>query len=195
MPGMDALVSEVLSQARHIAEDVVKRTGVRLRTATVTSTSPVRIRYDGEDAASVVTPRTLAAVNTDDRVVVAKTRGQATILGRLGVAEWQTLTTSGSWVYAGHGAPFEILREGDHRWIRGRLKLRNDAPIPRGEVTVASIPSDDRPVHTSDGSLQVAGFKNPGYGRMELTTGGDLKIGLSKESGWVGFDSIHWTTS
>ncbi|WP_226850618.1 right-handed parallel beta-helix repeat-containing protein [Brachybacterium tyrofermentans] len=81
---MDALIGEVLQQVRGIARDVLQREGVRLRTATVTQTDPVRITYDGEDDASVVPPRRAAVVALGDRVVVAKSRGQATILGVLG---------------------------------------------------------------------------------------------------------------
>lgn len=80
---MDGLIAELLEQARLIARDVLRREGVRMRTATVEEDSPVRIRYDGEEATSMVAPRRTVEVAVGDRVVVAKSRGQATILGVL----------------------------------------------------------------------------------------------------------------
>lgn len=191
---MDALVESILGQVRTIAQDVLRRQGVRLRTATVTKKKPVRIRYDGEDDASVITPRTLVDVTEDDRVVVAKTHGQATVLGRLGTARWEKVVTSNDWTYPGHGYTLSILREGNHRWLRGRLQLKSGNKIPLGQVNVAVLESDDRPTQAAGGSAQVAGFKNPGFGRVEIVAAGDLTIGLSKETNWVGFDGVHWTT-
>lgn len=80
---MDALIREVLGQARSIAEDVQRRVGVTLRTATVVTLDPLTIRYDGEDDPSVVSPRATVTPFVGDRVLVTKSRGQATVTGVL----------------------------------------------------------------------------------------------------------------
>lgn len=101
---MDALVKEVLGQVRVIARDVLRREGTVLRTATVTAVSPLLIRYDGETEASVVSPRSVAPVGVGDRVVVAKAKGQATVLGSLAASAWQPLTLVNGWLpYTGGG--------------------------------------------------------------------------------------------
>lgn len=75
---------QILQQAADIARQIARRESTRLRWATVTSTDPLLIRYDGEAEASVVPPQTLAACTVGDRVRVAVYRGQATILGVAG---------------------------------------------------------------------------------------------------------------
>lgn len=133
---VDALITEVLQQARGIAEDVQRRVGVRMRTATVTSADPLRIRYDGEDDASVVTPRTVVRPQVGDRVAVAKTRGQATVLGVLGgtpppaPGPWVVLPTVGDWEpYSGGGNYLQAVRA---RRVEAGVQVH--AMIRRGEV-------------------------------------------------------------
>ena len=82
--GVVGLLNTTLIQAADIARRIARQESTRLRWATVTSTDPLLIRYDGEGVASVVPPQTVAAVTVGDRVRVAVYRGQATILGRSG---------------------------------------------------------------------------------------------------------------
>lgn len=130
---MDALVQEVLGQVRGIARDVLRREGTTLRTATVESVSPLRIRYDGETEASIVPPRRVARVGVGDRVVVAKARGQATVLGALGgpITPWQSITPASPWTpYVGGGS-----YAGGIRARRTPLGVQTDAMIVGGAVT------------------------------------------------------------
>ena len=191
---MDVLVESILGQVRTIAEDVVRRTGVRLRTATVTRTSPLRIRYDGEDDASVVTPRTLDPVGRGDRVVVAKSRGQATILGRLGVAEWDTAPLTSGIDAAGHGGPPGIKREGTRRELQGRIsRLGND--FAQGEKwLIAELAPDDRPVHTVRRLGTLTSWASPGFVAVEVSYGGGINIAPSRDTSWIGLDGIYWYT-
>lgn len=77
--------SQMLAEIRRIAEQIVRRDGTHLRWATVTSSDPLRIRYDGETSESIVPPQNLVAgLEVGDRVRVAKQDGQATIIGPQG---------------------------------------------------------------------------------------------------------------
>lgn len=78
---MIAYGSQVLQEAADIARKIVKREATRIRWATVASTDPLLIRYDGEDDPSIVPPQTVAEVAVGQRVAVAKYRGQALVLG------------------------------------------------------------------------------------------------------------------
>lgn len=76
---------DMLAEAARIAEQTVARDGTHLRWATITDTDPLRIRYDGEPNASIVTPQnTVAGLRAGDRVAVGKQHGQALIVGRAG---------------------------------------------------------------------------------------------------------------
>ena len=72
---------QVLQEAADIARQIVKRESTRIRWATVASTDPLLIRYDGEDDPSIVPPQSIAAVDVGQRVAVAKYKGQALVLG------------------------------------------------------------------------------------------------------------------
>lgn len=144
---IDALVSELLLQARSIARDVLQREGVRLRTATVTSTSPLRIQYDGEDASSVVPPRRAAVVVLGDRVVVAKSRGQATVLGVLGAAggpSWNTIPVPSGWTVDGNNYPGYSISHGVCYWS-GSIKVTGT--LGSGWTTLGYVPVEARPAH------------------------------------------------
>lgn len=78
--------SQLLQEAAAIARKIVAREGTRVRWATVTSTDPLLIRYDGETEPSIVSPQTIAAVAVGQRVAVAKYKGQALVLGTGGGA-------------------------------------------------------------------------------------------------------------
>lgn len=78
--------SQLLQDAAAIARKIVAREGTRVRWATVTSTDPLLIRYDGETEPSIVSPQTIAAVAVGQRVAVAKYKGQALVLGTGGGA-------------------------------------------------------------------------------------------------------------
>ena len=148
---MDSLISEVLGQVRGIAQDVLRREGVRLRTATVTSTSPLRIRYDGESDASVVPPRRAALVATGDRVVVAKTRGQATVLGVLGGGQWTPLE-----VLPG----YEAQVSPECRIENGRVHLRGGIAgtgLATGKAySCMRIPAEFRPTRWAYGNVAAS---------------------------------------
>lgn len=193
---VDVLVESVLGQVRTIAEDVVHRLAPRLRSATVTDTGPLRIRYDGEDDASVVTPRTLARVAKGDRVVVAKHRGQATVLGVLGgphASRWERITGAPGMDYPGHGFYFAIQRDGDRRYMRGRVSRLNGEAFTAGDAWVIGyIAPDDRPTQVTGGMGQVAGYASPGYVRIDILADGEVRAAPSKDTGWIGVDSITW---
>ena len=128
---MDALITELLQQVRGIARDVLQREGVRLRTATVTATDPLRITYDGEDTPSVVPPRRAAVVALGDRVVVAKSRGQATILGVLGggVAKPYRVPFTSLTYWDATGSPSDgilVTPVDGGLFCQGRLRLRRN---------------------------------------------------------------------
>lgn len=91
---IQTIMDGILLQCRHISREAVERYGLQMRTATVAQVSPVLIRYDGEDDPSVVPPRRAVVVAVGDRVVVVKSRGQATIIGVLGgqVGPWHPVT-------------------------------------------------------------------------------------------------------
>src|SRR5699024_1900322 len=75
---MASFGDHILDTARQIALETARREATHLKWATVTATSPVRIRYDGETAASIVPPQTTAAgLSVGDRVQVIKQHGQA----------------------------------------------------------------------------------------------------------------------
>lgn len=191
---VDVLVESVLGQVRTIAEDVVHRLAPRLRSATVTSTSPLRIRYDGETDASVVTPRTLVGVANSDRVVVAKSRGQATVLGVLGTPHlgWRAITYASGMDYAGHGYIPRVQQDGKRRYLRGRFK-RLSGNFTTGQAwLVGTLAPEDRPTQVTGGIAQVAGFASVGYGRVEITEDGRIQVAVSKSTAWVGVDSITW---
>lgn len=191
---VDVLVESVLGQVRTIAEDVVHRLAPRLRSATVTSTSPLRIRYDGETDASVVTPRTLVGVANSDRVVVAKSRGQATVLGVLGTPplRWLAITYASGMDYAGHGYIPRVQQDGKRRYLRGRFK-RLSGNFTTGQAwLVGTLAPEDRPTQVTGGIAQVAGFASVGYGRVEITEDGRIQVAVSKSTAWVGVDSITW---
>lgn len=82
---MTSFTDQVLTSARQIALETSRRETTHLKWATVTATSPVRIRYDGETTASIVPPQTTAAgLNVGDRVQIMKQHGQAVIVGPAG---------------------------------------------------------------------------------------------------------------
>lgn len=119
---MDALIREVLTQARGIAEDVQRRLGVTLRAATVVSTGPLVIRYDGEDDPAVVTPRSVVTPNAGERVLVAKSRGQATVLGVLAAGaqrfRWESGHAAfGSFVYTGDRPSWAVRFYRGDEWV------------------------------------------------------------------------------
>lgn len=188
---IDALVSELLQQTRSIARDVLRREGVRLRTATVTSTDPLQIQYDGETTASVVPPRRAVVVSLGDRVVVAKSRGQATILGVLGEPKWVRVQLEPGLNYPGHGFYLSIKRDGARRYLRGRVG-KTSGNFEPGDTLVAKLEPQDLPTQATGGLGNVASFASPGYARLELQADGSLFAAPNKTTGWIGFDSITW---
>lgn len=194
---VDVLVESILGQVRTIAEDVVRRNAPRLRTATVTGASPLRIRYDGEDDASVVTPRTLARVAEDDRVVVVKAHGQATVLGVLtGAARsWDKFPLGSGLDAAGHGAPPGMLREGNRRELRGRISRIGNNFQAGDSWIIATLAPDDRPRYTTRMLGQISGYANPGLAVVEVSSGGDITVSPSVETSWLGMDGIYWATT
>lgn len=171
---MDALITEVLSQVRGIAQDVLQREGTRLRTATVESVDPLRIRYDGEAEPSVVPPRRAAVVSQWDRVVVAKTRGQATILGVLGAATWQAITPTAPWEpYGGGGNYLEGIRA---RRVEAGVQVHAMIRAGTAGTTMFTLPSDLQPQHahqvgaTANGSEHAVVYFHAG-GVVELLSG------------------------
>lgn len=194
---MDALVESVLGQARSIAEDVVHRSGVRLRTATVTQEDPLQVQYDGEDSSSVVTPRSLVRPTRGNRVVVAKSKGQGTILGVLGgpnASRWERITWASGMDYPGHGFYMGIQRDGPRRYLRGRVSRVNGEKFTAGTWTIGQISPDDMPTQPTGGIGQVEGFASPGFARLEVQDDGQLVVGLSKSTAWVGVDGMSWDT-
>lgn len=190
---IDALVGQLLGDMRTVAEDVLRREGVRLRTATVTAVDPLAIRYDGETTASVVSPRSTVLAVTGDRVVVAKSRGQATVLGVLAQrSEWDPIALPAEYTGPGHGFPLSIQRDGSRRYLRGRIARVDGANIPAGSTTLLTLEPRDRPRQATGGFVQVSGFASPGFGRFEVTGDGVVSVGLSKITAWIGFDSITW---
>lgn len=185
---MDALISEVLRQARGIAEDVQRRIGVRMRTATVTSADPLRIRYDGEDDASVVTPRTVVQPRVGDRAVVAKTRGQATILGVLGgqVGPWHPVT-----VLPGFNAQpgFEPRVRMEYGRVRFHGGLDGGSLDPGSSQHVMQIPETFRP--TSWGYGLVVSSNADAIGMTVVESSGRVSLRTSERSGsyylWTDF--------
>lgn len=171
---IDALITEVLTQARGIAEDVQRRTGVRMRTATVTSASPLRIRYDGEDDASVVTPRTVVRPRVGDRVVVAKTRGQATILGVLGapVQPRVNVPTPSGWSPDSSDPVGYTIENGACHWTGVYTKV---GTLAAGWTTVMYAPPEARPrdgdqfrtLPTSSGRMVLGKF-HKSDGKIEI---------------------------
>lgn len=197
---MDALIGEVLQQVRGIARDVLQREGVRLRTATVTGTDPLRIMYDGEDAASVVPPRRAAVVSLGDRVVVAKSRGQATIIGVLGVAPppspsgWERVPYVSGIDHAGHGYYLSVQRDGDRRYLRGRVaRVSGDAFTTGSSYVIGTLDEGDWPTQVAGGIGQISSFASPGLARVEFKSyDGSIHVGVSHDTSWIGLDSITW---
>lgn len=189
---IDALVGQLLGDVRGIARDVLQREGVRLRTATVTSASPLRIRYDGETDPSIVSPRSTVSAAVGDRVVVTKSRGQATIIGVLGSRVWVPIATGTTYTYPGHGYSLSLQRDGARRFLRGRIARTDGTNFPAGSLTLFTLGPGDRPTQATGGFVQLSGFATPGFGRFEVTGDGVMSVGLSKESTWIGFDSITW---
>lgn len=193
---IDALITEVLGQARGIAQDVLRREGTRLRTATVEQREPLLIRYDGEDSVSVVPPRRAADVNLGDRVVVAKSRGQATIIGVLGGSQsgWERMTYAPGIDYAGHGYYPAIQRDGDRRYLRGRVKrVSGDAFTTGSSYVVGILGEGDWPTQVAGGIAQITGLATPGMARVEIKPyDGTIHVGVSHNTSWIGLDSITW---
>lgn len=192
---MDALIGQILGDVRGIAEDVLRREGVRVRTATVAGTDPTRIVYDGETDPSVVTPRRTVRVATGDRVVVAKSRGQATIIGVLtkDLLSWERVTLESGLTYPGHGYYLSVQRDGVRRWLRGRVGRTGGATMTAGGgITIGTLDARDRPTQAAGGIGQVSSFTAPGYARAEINPSGTLIVAPSKDTDWIGLDSITW---
>lgn len=194
---MDALIREVLGQSRAIAEDVQRRLGVRMRTATVEQVAPLRIRYDGEAAASVVSPRTVVVPSVGDRVVVAKSRGQATILGVLGQPQepvWQPLILASSVsVMSGIPPAYYVQRDGQVVF-RGRAQRTNGGNFPVGgsPTYIARAPADLE----WDGTYSCAITGTGGVPvRMDAGAGGtgnrELFVLGQQSYSWVDFSGMR----
>lgn len=167
---MDALVQEVLGQARGIARDVLRREGTTLRTATVTSVSPLRIRYDGEAEASVVSPRTAAVVGVGNRVVVAKARGQATVLGVLGDTAWIEVPLGNGWSPRTAGGYFPGIRVRR----RGTLLEVNGAVQGGAASSVIGVIPDGRGLRPKYATFVPSTLASGGSGQCHISTGGNI---------------------
>lgn len=189
---MDALITQILGDVRGIAQDVLRREGTRLRTATVASTGPLRITYDGEADPSVVSPRSVLTVALGDRVVVAKARGQATILGTFKAPGWHPLAYASGMDHAGHGFVPSVQRDGTRRYMRGRFARVNGDAFTSQQWQIATLDPEDRPANTVGGIAQVSSFADPGIARVEIYSSGTVYVAPSKDTSWIGMDSITW---
>lgn len=194
---MDALIGQVLADVRGIAEDVLRREGVRIRTATVTSVSPLRIRYDGEGDASVVTPRTVVGVVAGDRVVVTKSRGQATVLGVLGTGTftWDKKADSGTFKFGDHGGYQRALgRKGSVRRLRGRVALTSGDYFKAGvtrKIFGVGVPPADAPTSTQR-FVTACGNDTPTFAKVEVSSSGVVSATPDRDTFWIGLDGIEW---
>lgn len=200
--------SQLLQEAAAIARKIVAREGTRVRWATVTSTDPLLIRYDGEPEPSIVSPQTIAAVAMGRRVAVAKYKGQALVLGTGGgmsggvLIEDKSLTGDAYVSRAGNRIDIPSRFRGQfsrmdlilQAGISGATNIRTMCVQFNGDDST-NYRSFGNYVGTSVGEYSNNGTRFP----RSLYTAGQLGTGrlniVARTAGWVYWDGTGYYNS
>lgn len=108
--------------------------------------------------------------------------------------EWSVLSVAeGVKVHSSY--PLQIARAGTWRAIRGRIRP-TEGSFGAGALGVILTldPSDSPAMPTGTSAVQTTGYGDPGHGRAEITPNGNMSVGISVGSPWVGFDVFIFNT-
>lgn len=101
-------------------------------------------------------------------------------------------------VHPGHGNRLSVLREGRKRTLFGRVAIESGAsftPVASGAAPwwLFNLPAEDRPAATFASSAgAVSSWSDTGFARVECNADGQVLVGPSKTTAWIGVDGITY---